>query len=59
MDYNAIIQLVGSLGFPIAACFAMGYYIVKQMDKMTQSINNNTEAVKDLISLIELRVVEK
>ena len=40
-----IISLVSSLGFPICACIALGYYIVKKMDKLTECIDNNTKAI--------------
>lgn len=41
MDLNAITTLISSFGFPICACFAMGYYINK--------INNeHRDEVKEL-----------
>lgn len=38
IDYNAIVQLVGGVGFPIVACCAMAYYI-KTTHKELANIN--------------------
>ena len=55
MDVNVITQLIGSLGFPIAACVALFYRMNKQdeqhkeeMTKITESLNNNTIALTRL-----------
>lgn len=52
LDLNAITQIIGSLGFPIAACFAMFWWTNKQeerhreeMLKITEAVNNNTAAI--------------
>lgn len=52
LDANAVTQLVGSLGFPIVACGAMFWKMNKQdqdhkeeMTKVTEAVNNNTEAI--------------
>lgn len=55
MDANTIIQLVGSLGFPIVACGALFWRMVKsdeqhkaEMDKLSEALNNNTVALTKL-----------
>lgn len=55
MDANTIIQLVGSLGFPIVMCGALFWRMVKsdeqhkaEMDKLSEAINNNTIALTKL-----------
>lgn len=55
MDVTVITQLIGSLGFPIAACIALFYRMNKQdeqhkeeMTKITESLNNNTIALTRL-----------
>lgn len=55
MDANAIVQLVGSLGFPIVCCGALFWRMIKsdeqrkeEMDKISTSLNNNTEALLKL-----------
>ena len=55
MDMNAITTLIGSLGFPIAACIACFWMLNKERDehksemqKVTEAINNNTLALEAL-----------
>lgn len=55
MDANTIIQLVGSLGFPIVMCGALFWRMVKsdeqhkeEMDKLSMALNNNTIAITKL-----------
>lgn len=55
MDANTIIQLVGSLGFPIVMCGALFWRMVKsdeqhkqEMDKLSEVLNNNTIAITKL-----------
>lgn len=52
MDADAIIQIVGSLGFPIVMCGALFWRQVKsdeqhkeEMDKLSEALNNNTQAI--------------
>lgn len=52
MDANTIIQIVGSLGFPIVMCGALFWRQVKsdeqhkeEMDKLSEALNNNTQAI--------------
>lgn len=56
MDANLIMQMVGSLGFPIVCVGACFWYINKsteqhkaEMDKMSDAINNNTLVMQKLI----------
>ena len=60
MDVNVITSLIGSLGFPIACCIALFWYMTKmakqhkeEMDKMSEAINNNTNVMNRLIEKIE------
>lgn len=60
MDVNTIIQLVGSLGFPIVACGALFWRMVKsdeqhkeEMGKMSDALNNNTAALLKLAEKID------
>lgn len=59
MDVNQIIQLVGSLGFPIVACGALFYYLQKEqeshkeeMQQVTDALNRNTEVITELKTII-------
>lgn len=60
MDANTLIQIIGSLGFPIAACIAMFMRMEKQderhqteMSSITEAINNNTNALIQLSAKLE------
>lgn len=49
MDAATITQLIGSLGFPIAACCFMGWYMTNIMKEFRDAMNDNTMALKELI----------
>lgn len=60
MDVSSLIQLVGSLGFPIVACGAMFWRTVKsdeqhkeEMNKMSEALNNNTSALVKLTERLD------
>jgi hypothetical protein len=60
MDVNSLIQLVGSLGFPIVACGALFWRMVKsdeqhkeEMAKISEALNNNTTALVKLTEKID------
>ena len=55
MDIQAITSIIGSLGFPIAACIAMFSMLNKEreehkseMAQVTEAIQNNTLALQAL-----------
>ena len=61
MDVSAISNLIGSLGFPIAACIYMAYVNSKQteahkeeMAKMTEAVNELKDAVTSLVDKITM-----
>lgn len=56
MDYTAVAQLVGSLGFPIVACVMLYVRMEKQdenhkaeVSELTKAIQNNTIVMQKLI----------
>ena len=56
MDTNVIVQLISSLGFPIACCIAMFWQNNRmnenhkeEVTKLNEAINNNTIALNHLI----------
>lgn len=56
MDATTITQIVSSIGFPIVACMGCAWYINKQsdshkkeIDKITEALNNNTLALTRLL----------
>lgn len=63
MDVNTLIQLVGSLGFPIVACGALFWRMIKsdeqhkeEMNKISEALNNNTAALVKLTEKIDKEV---
>lgn len=59
MDTNAIVQVISSLGFPIACCIAMFWQNNRlneshqeEITKLNEAINNNTIALNHLIDKI-------
>ena len=48
MDAGTISSLIGSLGFPIAACIYMAYVNAKQTEAHKEEMSKMTEAVNDL-----------
>lgn len=61
MDVNAIMQAIGTVGFPIVACIYMAYIHneseirhSKERQEMTEAINRNTmvmEIIKDRLNI--------
>lgn len=63
MDVNTLIQIINGVGFPIAACIAMGWFIVwsrKSNDQrfteqdnaykeVAKALDNNTRAIERLV----------
>ena len=60
MDVSGLIQVVGSLGFPIAACIAVFWYLMKESEnhkaevtKLSEALQNNTIALTKLCDELE------
>lgn len=60
MDVNTLIQLVGSLGFPIVCCGALFWRMIKsdeqhkqEMVKISDALNNNTVALTRLTNQLD------
>lgn len=54
MDAQTVAALVGSLGFPIAMCFMLCYFVYKIMTEQTEVIRKNTEAVNALVAKLDV-----
>lgn len=52
MDIQAITTLITTVGFPIAACIALFW----QNLKMNETIDNNTQALIELTTIIKERL---
>lgn len=60
MDISTILQVISSVGFPIAMCLIMCWYINKseerhrdEVGELRKAIDNNTAVVTELITRLE------
>lgn len=53
MDYNAIVTLVGSLGFPIVACIALFWMMNTTMKEFKETVSENTKAMTELVTTVK------
>ena len=52
MDGATLTNLIGSLGFPIAAACFMAWYQVNTMKEFRTSLDANTKCINELILMI-------
>ena len=60
MDVNGIAQMIQTVGFPIAMCLALAWYVKYQQDEnkktlenLTTVLNNNTIALTKISEKLE------
>ena len=53
MDYNTIITLVGSLGFPIVACIGLFWMIITTMKEFKETVAENTKVMTELVTIVK------
>lgn len=53
MDYNAIVTLVGSLGFPIVACIALFWMMNTTMKEFKETVAENTKVMTELVTTVK------
>lgn len=65
MDFQALLQAIGSVGFPIVACIYLIYSQQKtsekhaeEMDKMRETVENNTKVMYKLCAKLGVDVDE-
>lgn len=63
MDISAIVSLVSNVGFPVAVCIALFFYMEKQnerhqqeTDKLNETVQSNTKVLTELCTLIKTLV---
>ena len=66
MDIQTVTDLISNLGFPVAMCGVLFYYMIKQnekhekeVEKLSETLNANTQALTELTTLIKTLVNEK
>lgn len=55
MDF---VSLISNVGFPIASCIAMGVFVVKQLEKQNDTVNELTKVVQENTNAI-LKLTDK
>ena len=53
MDVNTITQLISSVGFPIAACFAMGWFIVWDKKSRREEAKERDKTQTDMLQQLK------
>ena len=48
MDANAVVTIIGSLGFPIVACVGMFYLYDRTLKDFTSTLNDIAGEIKEL-----------
>ncbi len=63
MDMNEVTSLISNVGFPIAVCVALFYFMMKQedkhkeeTDKLSATVEANTKVLTELCTLIKTLV---
>lgn len=61
MDVSAIVQVISTVGFPIAACVALYFQQQKQneqnraeLEVLKEALNQNTVALTKLVTIMEI-----
>lgn len=52
MNYEQILNLVNTVGFPTVACVFLWVILRREMRKATRAVENNTAVVQTLVTLI-------
>lgn len=55
MDVNAIVSVIGSVGFPIVACAAMAWFYATQFKDFQSMINKLNLLAEELLGLLKER----
>lgn len=56
MDPNAIVQAVGSVGFPIVAFFYITIRIEKKLEELTKAINDLEVTMTDIKGFVRRKI---
>ena len=60
MDLSGVTSIISNVGFPVAVCIALFFYMEKQnerhqteTDKLNDTLQNNTKVLAELCTLIK------
>ena len=57
-NYDVLVSLIGSLGFPIVCCYFMWRYINTTLKDFTEMMNKNNESISRLCDKIDVIVIK-
>lgn len=52
MDFNVILQAIGSVGFPIVACCALFYLYDKTITKLTSTLDKVDKTLEKVLEQV-------
>ncbi|HBG2429425.1 hypothetical protein QJK61_18745 [Clostridioides difficile] len=55
MEYQALVQLISGVGFPIFMCLTLMTDSKKKMEELTKVIDKNTLTIEKLYAIIEVQ----
>lgn len=47
------VQIISTVGFPIAACCALGWFISKTIEQLRKTVEDNTRATLQLMQAVQ------
>lgn len=53
MDYNSLVQAIGSVGFPIVACVGLFWMVNTTMKEFTNTVDRLNESIIKLTAKID------
>ena len=53
MDVSSLVTVVGSVGFPIVACFGMAWFIATTFSDFNDLMTKNNVLTEELIALLK------
>lgn len=59
MDFNTIIQAVGSVGFPIVITLVLLWYMKGELSELRKTVENNTLIMQKLIDHMERKPADE
>lgn len=54
MEFNEIMNLIGSFGFPIVMCVLFWHYISTAQQRISEIVAKNTEALNTLVLKLDI-----
>lgn len=53
MDYNTIVTLIGSIGFPIVMCLILFNFVANEQKKLTEAVNQLNVTMSRIVDRLD------